>query len=63
MLPAARPAVWPRLFSSSGTSPPTRVYVTPPDETTYRTLAWPHGMVLVRQDEATRPGTFIGPVS
>jgi Protein of unknown function (DUF4232) len=52
-----------RWESGGGTSfAPTRVYVTPPDETTYRTLAWPHGVVLVRQDEATHPGTFIGPV-
>ena len=42
---------------------PARAYVTPPDETTYRTLAWPSGVILVRQDEATHPATFIGPVN
>ena len=42
---------------------PARAYVTPPDETTYATVAWPSGVVLIRQDEATHPGTFIGPVT
>jgi Protein of unknown function (DUF4232) len=52
-----------RWEAGDGTSfAPARAYVTPPDETTYRTLAWPPGVVLVRQDEATHPGTFIGPV-
>jgi hypothetical protein len=36
--------------------------VTPPDETTYAAVAWPAGVVLIRQDEATHPGTYIGPV-
>jgi hypothetical protein len=51
-----------RWAAGDGTSfAPARVYVTPPDETTYRTLPWPSGVVLIRQDEATHPGTFIGP--
>jgi hypothetical protein len=52
-----------RWAAGDGTSfAPTQVYVTPPDETTYRRVAWPVGVVLIRQDEATHPGTFIGPV-
>ena len=52
-----------RWETGDGTSfAPARAYVTPPDETTYRTLAWPSGVVLVRQDEASHPATFIGPV-
>jgi hypothetical protein len=52
-----------RWEAGDGTSfAPARAFVTPPDETTYRTLAWPPGVILVRQDEATHPGTFIGPV-
>jgi hypothetical protein len=52
-----------RWETGDGTSfAPTRAYVTPPDETTYATLAWPSGVILVRQDEATHPATFIGPV-
>jgi Protein of unknown function (DUF4232) len=52
-----------RWETGDGTSfAPTKAYVTPPDETTYATLAWPSGVVLIRQDEATHPGTFIGPV-
>jgi hypothetical protein len=52
-----------RWAAGDGTSfAPTQVYVTPPDETAYRTLPWPSGVVLIRQDEATHPGTFIGPV-
>jgi Protein of unknown function (DUF4232) len=42
---------------------PSRLDVTPPDETTFAAVAWPHGVVILRQDGATRPGTFIGPVS
>jgi hypothetical protein len=52
-----------RWTAGDGTSfAPTQVYVTPPDETTYAAVAWPAGVVLIRQDEATHPGTFIGPV-
>jgi Protein of unknown function (DUF4232) len=53
-----------RWSAGDGTSfASARIYVTPPDETTFATVAWPRGVILVRQDEATRPGTFIGPVS
>jgi hypothetical protein len=50
MIPAARPAVQPRAVQQ------------------LRLTVWllgsagTHGVVLVRQDEATHPGTFIGPV-
>lgn len=40
---------------------PTGLVVTPPDETTSVTLRWPWGSVL-RQDGATHPGTYVGPV-
>jgi hypothetical protein len=40
---------------------PTGMLVTPPDETRSAELPWPGGAVL-RQDGATRPGTYIGPV-
>lgn len=39
----------------------TKVYATPPDETHSVLLDWPGGPVL-RQDGATRPGTYLGPV-
>ncbi|WP_406455360.1 DUF4232 domain-containing protein [Streptomyces sp. NBC_01622] len=39
----------------------TSVVVTPPNETTSATLAWPGGSVLL-QDGATHPGTYTGPV-
>lgn len=41
---------------------PTTMLVTPPNETRSAHLEWPGGAVL-RQDGATHPGTFIGPVS
>ncbi|MEJ8278262.1 DUF4232 domain-containing protein [Pseudonocardia spirodelae] len=41
---------------------PADVVVTAPDETTSTTLRWEQGPVL-RQDGATRPGTFIHPVA
>lgn len=40
---------------------PTEVVVTPPDGTTSTALPWTAGPVL-RQDGATRPGTYLGPV-
>jgi hypothetical protein len=40
---------------------PTTLVVTPPDEIHSAVLDWPGGGVL-RQDGATRPGTFVGPV-
>lgn len=41
---------------------PTQIVITPPDETTPKTLEWP-GAAVLRQDGATRPGTYLGPVS
>jgi hypothetical protein len=41
---------------------PTTIVVTPPDETRSARLEWPGGAVL-RQDGATHPGTYVGPVS
>jgi hypothetical protein len=40
----------------------TSVVITPPSETTSVTLTWPGGSVL-RQDGATHPGTYVGPVT
>jgi len=40
---------------------PKSVTVTPPNETTGVTLAWPWGPVLL-QDGATHPGTYVGPI-
>lgn len=40
---------------------PSGMLVTPPDETRSANLEWPGGAVL-RQDGATRPGTYISPV-
>ncbi|OZM75865.1 DUF4232 domain-containing protein [Pseudonocardia sp. MH-G8] len=40
---------------------PSGMLVTPPDETRSASLEWPGGAVL-RQDGATRPGTYISPV-
>lgn len=40
----------------------TKIWATPPDETHSVLLDWPAGPVL-RQDGATRPGTYLGPVS
>ena len=41
---------------------PSQMAVTPPDETRSATVPWPGGAVL-RQDGATRPGTYIDPVA
>jgi hypothetical protein len=41
---------------------PTTMLVTPPNETRSARLDWPGGAVL-RQNGATHPGTYIGPVS
>ncbi|MEU6700156.1 DUF4232 domain-containing protein [Pseudonocardia sp. NPDC046786] len=46
---------------SGGDWTPTEVVVTAPDETTSQTVPWRGGPVQ-RQDGATRPGSFIGPV-
>lgn len=47
----------------SGPWTPTTVVVTPPDETTQLHLAWTAGDAVARQDAATHPGTYIGPVT
>ncbi|TCK22376.1 DUF4232 domain-containing protein [Pseudonocardia endophytica] len=47
---------------SDGGWTPTTIRATPPDETRSASLAWPGGPVL-RQDGATRPGTYISPVT
>lgn len=41
---------------------PTRLSITPPDETRSATVSWPGGAVL-RQDGATHPGTYFDPVA
>lgn len=46
---------------SGGDWTPTEVVVTAPDETTSKTVPWRGGPVQ-RQDGATRPGSYIGPV-
>jgi hypothetical protein len=46
---------------SGGDWTPTEVVVTAPDETTSTTIPWRGGPVQ-RQDGATRPGSYIGPV-
>ncbi|MBN9734950.1 MULTISPECIES: DUF4232 domain-containing protein [unclassified Pseudonocardia] len=46
---------------SGGGWTPTEVVVTAPDETTSTTIPWRGGPVQ-RQDGATRPGSYIGPV-
>jgi len=52
------------LVASAGTGhwTPTKVLVTPPDTTTQLTAPWPHEVVLQREDAATHPVTFVGPV-
>jgi hypothetical protein len=42
---------------------PARLLVTPPDETAHAAIGWLPGIVLVRQDGATHPATYIGPVA
>jgi hypothetical protein len=42
---------------------PARVTVTPPDETSHADVGWLRGIVVIRQDGATHPGTYIGPVA
>ncbi|MGW6331101.1 DUF4232 domain-containing protein [Nocardia rhamnosiphila] len=41
---------------------PVTLVVTPPDTTTRLQAAWPAGVSVQRQDGATHPGTFIGPL-
>ncbi|WP_156755652.1 DUF4232 domain-containing protein [Actinokineospora pegani] len=38
---------------------PTTIVTTPPGQTTQLTAPWPSGTPVLRQDSATRPGTFV----
>lgn len=42
---------------------PTTAIVTPPGDTTQLQIPWPAGLSVERQDAATHPGTYIGPVA
>jgi hypothetical protein len=52
------------LVASPGTSTwtPTKVLVTPPDAAGQLIASWPSEVALQRQDAATHPATFVGPV-
>ncbi|MBF6176364.1 DUF4232 domain-containing protein [Nocardia blacklockiae] len=41
---------------------PATLVVTPPDTTTPMRAPWPAGLSVQRQDAATHPGTFVGPL-
>ncbi|GGK89789.1 DUF4232 domain-containing protein [Nocardia jinanensis] len=41
---------------------PATIVVTPPDTTTQLQAPWPVGVSVQRQDGATHPGTYIGPL-
>ncbi|MGW4247870.1 DUF4232 domain-containing protein [Nocardia sp. NPDC004722] len=41
---------------------PNTILLTPPDTTTQLNTPWPQGISVLRQDAATHPGTFIGPL-
>ncbi|MEU4311010.1 DUF4232 domain-containing protein [Nocardia sp. NPDC024068] len=41
---------------------PATIVVTPPDTTTQLQAPWPSGASVQRQDGATHPGTYIGPL-
>ncbi|MET8871542.1 DUF4232 domain-containing protein [Nocardia sp. NPDC004604] len=41
---------------------PATIVVTPPDTTTQLQAPWPAGVSVQRQDGATHPGTYIGPL-
>ncbi|WP_300012441.1 DUF4232 domain-containing protein [Pseudonocardia sp.] len=42
---------------------PARVVTTPPGDTAQLTVPWTSGDTVLRQDSATRPGTFVGPLT
>ncbi|GAA0466319.1 hypothetical protein GCM10010361_33070 [Streptomyces olivaceiscleroticus] len=42
---------------------PNQVVITPPNERRNIVLDWPYGGALLDQSGATRPGTFVGPVT
>ncbi|MCX5200446.1 DUF4232 domain-containing protein [Streptomyces sp. NBC_00237] len=39
------------------------ITLTPPGETESKDLPWPHRTPLLKQDAATHPGTYVGPVT
>ncbi|MBZ3907204.1 DUF4232 domain-containing protein [Streptomyces griseiscabiei] len=41
---------------------PSKFVVTPPNETTSFTLAWPFGGQILKQDAATHPATYLNPI-
>lgn len=41
---------------------PAKFQVTPPNETESFTLKWPFGGQILKQDGATRPGTYLNPI-
>ncbi|QFR96349.1 hypothetical protein GBW32_29035 [Streptomyces tsukubensis] len=41
---------------------PSKVLITPPNETTHVDLDWPYGGAILDQSGATRPGTFVAPI-
>ncbi|OON74358.1 DUF4232 domain-containing protein [Streptomyces tsukubensis] len=41
---------------------PSKVLITPPNETTHVDLDWPYGGAILDQSGATRPGTFVDPI-
>ncbi|MEU6228363.1 DUF4232 domain-containing protein [Streptomyces sp. NPDC047042] len=41
---------------------PKQFLVTPPNETKHFTLTWPFGGQILKQDGATRPGTYVNPI-
>jgi hypothetical protein len=53
----------PGSFGSEGSRNwvPTQLVTIPPGETTPLTVPWPAGLTVMRQDEATHPGSWIGP--
>lgn len=52
-------------FGTSGSTGwvPTELVTTPPGDTEQLTAPWPSGDTVVRQDGATRPGTFVEALS
>ncbi|MFI8852504.1 DUF4232 domain-containing protein [Streptomyces sp. NPDC053499] len=56
ILPVPSDMKGPKLFV------PSKVLITPPNETTHVTLDWPYGGAILDQSSATRPGTFVNPV-
>ncbi|OIJ85650.1 DUF4232 domain-containing protein [Streptomyces colonosanans] len=42
---------------------PSKVLITPPNETSHVTLDWPYGGAILDQSGATHPGTFVNSIS